>query len=126
MRVYLELKEDEDFRNYVKDLIKSQAKSIAREAIADEIKNAIINKTKSMTDGDSFHRLLRNTIRSILLDDWHVREIFIKILKEELENILPNYLERIDVEFKAAQIAKKAIRTMTDQLVNKLNINEKD
>ena len=98
MRVELNIKEDKELRNYVKDIIRGMVKSVAREEIREITKEVFIQKTDCINK-ISVEKTLQQELRAFVkskLDNGNFRNTSTleKIAKEEIIKLVKDMFEK--------------------------------
>lgn len=97
MNVQLKVHEDAELRQWVKDIIESQVKSIIRASLLEivvDVMNQRIAKTGDQFVQDEIHKLVQAQVNDLFKNNWNsgsvAKTILADLMREKLEEWIKN------------------------------------
>lgn len=120
LRLHLNVNEDEDLRNYVKELVKGQILSILRTDLS-EILNKIVQENRKLIE-DKISRFdvlnaLSISIKEILPDRYEMDSIIEKRSEKIINDYIDTYEQRMGVKFD--RIVKTEVEKQVRNIMSK-------
>ena len=92
MKVELSIKDDAELRNLIKDMIKGQVKTVAREEIVNILKESIQESTgKPKTIDDFIKNTVQNELKSSFYGRNYIKEKAAEFILKEVNEQLKEY-----------------------------------
>lgn len=115
MNITLNIQNDQELRAFIKDAIKGQVLSIAREEFLQIVRDEIQRKIKG-TDDSQFYRMFRSAMENaclkILRDDHNVMDWNKTFISPIVSAVVSNTLKGTDWNKLVDQVAKEKIKEL--------------
>jgi DNA-binding HxlR family transcriptional regulator len=120
MNIKINLQEDEQLRNEIKNIIRGQVKKIIKEELKDlihqeflsELKKSLYKKKAETLFDEELHTLIKTQVDRLAVTD----EFHNKIIKPIAERIISDHLSNLNLDDMVETLAKN----MITELVNRL------
>ena len=116
MKVELNIENDEALRQYIKDAIKGQVMSIAREEFLEIVRTELNRKVKGMSAGH-FDEMLKQTMKlavlELLRDQHGITKWNREFIKPYIDETIGSFLEGLNIEYLVNQAASAKIFEMS-------------